>query len=106
MREVPPVTAPQSGVGEYTRMKLLHHKKKHGHPDRLIVRFTPDSEKLAAAAGDALRVLYQFELLGVDTTMKIFTNDTKGLNLTISEILAASGQVFPSAGPFQVDVTD
>lgn len=38
--------------------------------------------------------------------MQIFSDDKKGLNLTIQETLAATGQVFPSAGPFQVDVTD
>jgi hypothetical protein len=40
-------------------------------------------------------------------TMKIFSNDPKGLNLTLQEILQASGQQFPlTKGPFQVDVTD
>jgi hypothetical protein len=39
-------------------------------------------------------------------TVQIFSNDTKGLNLTIQEVLQATGQIFPSAGPFQVDVTD
>lgn len=38
--------------------------------------------------------------------MQIVSDDKKGLNLTIQETLASSGQVFPSAGPFQVDVTD
>jgi len=38
--------------------------------------------------------------------MQLLTNDLKGFNLTILETLAASGQVFPSAGPFQVDVQD
>jgi hypothetical protein len=39
-------------------------------------------------------------------TMQIFSNDPKGLNLTIQEILAATGQVFPSVGPFTVAVAD
>lgn len=38
--------------------------------------------------------------------MQILSTDTKGLNLAIAETLAATGEVFPSAGPFQVDVTD
>jgi hypothetical protein len=38
--------------------------------------------------------------------MQIFSNDPKGLNLTIQEVLAATGQIFPSAGPFDVVVTD
>jgi hypothetical protein len=38
--------------------------------------------------------------------MKILATDAKGLVLGIVETLAASGQVFPSAGPFQVDVAD
>lgn len=38
--------------------------------------------------------------------MQIQSNDTKGLNLTIEEILQATGQVFPSSGPFAVDTTD
>jgi len=38
--------------------------------------------------------------------MTLLSNDTKGLNLTIQEVLQASGQVFPSSGPFAVDTTD
>ena len=39
-------------------------------------------------------------------TMQIFSNDPKGLNLTIQEVLKATGQIFPSAGPFTLDVAD
>ena len=38
--------------------------------------------------------------------MQLLTTDTKGLNLTIEEIVSASNQIIPSAGPFKVDVTD
>ena len=38
--------------------------------------------------------------------MQIFSDDTKGLNLTIQETVAATGAVIKSAGPFAVDVTD
>lgn len=37
---------------------------------------------------------------------KILSSDTKGLNLTILEDVIATGEIIPSAGPFQVDVTD
>jgi len=40
------------------------------------------------------------------SNVQIFSNATKGLVLAILETFAATGQVFPSAGPFQVDVTD
>ncbi len=38
--------------------------------------------------------------------MQILANAAKGLVLGILETLKATGQEFPSAGPFQVDVTD
>jgi hypothetical protein len=38
--------------------------------------------------------------------MQLFANAVKGFVLGIVETLKATGQVFPSAGPFQVDVTD
>ena len=38
--------------------------------------------------------------------MQIVSNATKGLVLGIAETHASSGQIFPAAGPFQVDVTD
>lgn len=38
--------------------------------------------------------------------MKILSDDPKGLNLAIKETLAATGQEFPSSGPFAVDTTD
>lgn len=38
--------------------------------------------------------------------MQILSNATKGLVLGIVETLAATGQVFPSSGPFVVSVTD
>ena len=37
---------------------------------------------------------------------QILSNATTGLVLKIVETLAATGQVFPSSGPFQVDVAD
>jgi hypothetical protein len=37
---------------------------------------------------------------------QLLTTDTKGLNLTIEEIVSATNAIIPSAGPFQVDVTD
>jgi hypothetical protein len=36
----------------------------------------------------------------------LFTNDAKGILLAITELIGVTGQEFPSAGPFQVDVTD
>jgi hypothetical protein len=38
--------------------------------------------------------------------VQLLSTATKGLVLGIVETLAATGQVFASAGPFQVDVTD
>jgi hypothetical protein len=38
--------------------------------------------------------------------MQLLTTDPKGLNLTIEEIVTLTNQIIPSAGPYQVDVTD
>lgn len=85
---------------------MKHHgKKKHGHPDRLVVLFFPKA--LAPELVGTAHLVENIAFLGVKITMQLLITDTtKGLNLTIAEILAATGQVFPSSGPFQVDVTD
>ena len=36
----------------------------------------------------------------------LFTNDAKGVLLAITELNGVTAQEFPSAGPFQVDVTE
>jgi hypothetical protein len=88
-----------------------HHHRK---PDRLLVYFHPAH----ARRDDGVDLLGLIALLeqtfvGKSTfkefrmgNLQIVSNATKGLVLGIVETLAATGQVFPSAGPYTVDVTD
>lgn len=85
--------------------------RREAAPDRLVPYFFPRS------ARGRLRLALEEVALGLSfvgkstfkefrMNVQIFSNATKGLVLGIVETLAATGQVFPSAGPFTVDVTD
>jgi hypothetical protein len=74
-------------------------KRKTRQRRRLIVSFvraTSRKKKAARTHGRGKR----------KRKAMILSNDTKGLNLTIQETIAATGAVVPSAGPFAVDVQD
>jgi hypothetical protein len=81
-------------------------------PDRLVLYFYPQHCGHADKNRLELIALVLSSFVGKSTfeefrmNVQLLSNAVKGLVLGIVETLAATGQVFPSAGPFQVDVTD
>jgi hypothetical protein len=90
----------------------MRRSRKHPEaPDRLVVYFYPrrahqgEIKRLEAAAV-LLSFVGKIHFKEFRMNVQLLSNATKGMVLAIVETLAATGQVFPSAGPFSVAVTD